>query len=481
LSTRREEDVRLRVLQFFNADPDHFDVVFCANATAAMKIVAEAFSAHPSGFSYKYHGDSHTSLIGIRELSNGAQCLFADVNVEGWLEAPPQGEGLGLFGWPAQSNFSGRRLPLNWSGELRSSRWNYYSLLDAASLLTTSPLDLSDTSAAPDFTALSFYKIFGFPDLGALIVRRDSCSILRKRRYFGGGTVDSLVATKTDFVARKNDSPHSYLEDGTIAFHSIIALDTAMSAYERLYGNPLNVSRHAFALGKLMHELLLGLRHGNGRKVCTMYGGGDFSSRSTQGPLIAFNLQKADGSWIGYAEVEKLASIKNIHIRVGGMCNPGGIEGYVGLRTWEIEQNYAAGHKCSDDNDIMNGKPTGAVRVSLGAMSTADDVLSLVKFVDEFYVEKNAHADMRLEMTVDTGSEFQVQSLIICVSLVRLASSVSTANATSDPIKSCGGFKIPAGLPWEVRPHGLAWDREWCLVHLGTHRALSQKVYIFLV
>lgn len=32
-----------------------------------------------------------------------------------------------------------------------------------------------------------------------------------------------------------------------------------------------------------------------------------------------------------------------------------------------------AGHVCWDDNDILRGKPTGAVRISFGYMSTYED------------------------------------------------------------------------------------------------------------
>lgn len=46
-----------------------------------------------------------------------------------------------------------------------------------------------------------------------------------------------------------------------------------------------------------------------------------------------------------------------------------------------------------------------------------------------------------------------------------------------DPIKSCGGFRISPGVSWEIRPHGLAWDREWCLIHLGTGAVIDQKRY----
>jgi molybdenum cofactor sulfurtransferase len=52
LSTLRVEDVRLRALQFLNADPLDFDLVFVANATAGIKLVAEALRALPGGFQY---------------------------------------------------------------------------------------------------------------------------------------------------------------------------------------------------------------------------------------------------------------------------------------------------------------------------------------------------------------------------------------------------------------------------------------------
>jgi selenocysteine lyase/cysteine desulfurase len=56
---------RKSVLQLFNASPDHFDVVFTPNATAGVKLVAEAFSQHDQGFEYRYHRDCHTSLVAL--------------------------------------------------------------------------------------------------------------------------------------------------------------------------------------------------------------------------------------------------------------------------------------------------------------------------------------------------------------------------------------------------------------------------------
>ena len=40
---------------------------------------------------------------------------------------------------------------------------------------------------------------------------------------------------------------------------------------------------------------------------------------------------------------------------------------------------------CWDDHDIMEGRPTGAVRVSFGYMSTYEDAAAVISFVREFF------------------------------------------------------------------------------------------------
>ncbi|KAH0405465.1 hypothetical protein KCU89_g40, partial [Aureobasidium melanogenum] len=107
-----------------------------------------------------------------------------------------------------------------------------YTLLDAAALASTSFLDLSDTATSPDFVAVSFYKIFGYPQLGALIVQRRSARPLLSRRYFGGGTVDMVTTSSEGWHVKKTDSPHDALEDGTPATHAIIAIKHAINCYQ---------------------------------------------------------------------------------------------------------------------------------------------------------------------------------------------------------------------------------------------------------
>ncbi|KAL6998952.1 Molybdenum cofactor sulfurase [Sarracenia purpurea var. burkii] len=91
------------------------------------------------------------------------------------------------------------------------------------------------------------------------------------------------------------------------------------------------------------------------------------------GPIVSFNLKRPDGSWFGYREVEKLASLSGIQLRTGCFCNPGACAKYLALSHLDLLSNIEAGHICWDDHDIIHGKPTGAVRVSFGYMSTFED------------------------------------------------------------------------------------------------------------
>ncbi|KXS21271.1 hypothetical protein M427DRAFT_27684 [Gonapodya prolifera JEL478] len=106
---------------------------------------------------------------------------------------------------PLQSNLSGRRFPLALLDRLLSNitfrppgtahmpfHVPTLIVLDAASYLSTTPLDLTRHPAHA--VAASFYKIFGFPTgVGVLVVRNDVVPLLWGRTYFGGGTVQGVV------------------------------------------------------------------------------------------------------------------------------------------------------------------------------------------------------------------------------------------------------------------------------------------------
>ena len=468
LSAKRIEDVRHRVLRLFNASADAFDIVFVANATAGIKLVADCFRDHTNGFWYGYHKDAHTSLVGVREVARNHKCFVSDEEVNGWITCNEfkqvGGSAMGLFAYPAQSNMNGRRLPLVWCDLIRNqdegNRKGVYTLLDAAALVSTSPLDLSDDCRAPDFTVMSFNKIFGFPDLGALIIRKASGHTLQHRKYFGGGTVEMVTCVKEQWHIKKENALHEQLEDGTLPVHSIIALDSALNVHKSLFGTFEQISLHTSFLANELYNGLRALRHHNGTPICEIYqdNRSSYGDAKIQGPIIGLNMRNHAGAWISNSEVEKLAAIKNIHLRSGGLCNPGGIASSLGLSPWEMKHNFSAGQRCGNENDIISGKPTSMIRLSMGAMSTLRDVRTFLDFVREFFVDDRGELQ-HASLEVTAAAEFHIEALMIY------------------PIKSCGGWRIPYDTPWDIRPEGLEWDREWCLVHQGSRASLSQKRY----
>ena len=128
---------------------------------------------------------NHTSVVGMREIvaERGGSIICLNENeILQQLDGNPMEETMAfkdnaLFAYPAQCNFSGRKYPLEWISAVQQgmlgrneegSRRRWYVLLDAASYVTTSPLDLKKHT--PDFLTISFYKMFGFPTgLGKLI------------------------------------------------------------------------------------------------------------------------------------------------------------------------------------------------------------------------------------------------------------------------------------------------------------------------
>ena len=486
LSSAAIENARRQALAFFKADPEYFDLIFVANATAAIKLVMDCMSDYSrpqGGFWYGYHRDCHTSLVGIREVATQGSCCFQDDEaVDDWLyaqetsgsmksEAGPKS--VNLFAFPGQSNMNGRRLPLAWPQRVRSSASHaseeIYSLLDAAALVATAPLDLSDPEKAPDFTALSFYKIFGFPDLGALIVRKAAGHVLGQRRYFGGGTVDMVINGSADdrqdggWYAKKSTSLHEMLEDGTPAFHSIAALSIGIDVHRQLFGSMSNVTKHASALVKYVYDEMSTLTHANETPLCHIYKdpSSTYGDSKSQGPTVAFNLRDSSGTWIGKSDVETLAIINNLQIRTGGLCNPGGIAASLRISPTEMRENYEEGVRCGGDIDEMHGKSTGVVRVSLGAMSSKADVDAFLGFLQLFVDTRPPRSPLRPESSSEK-SPVRAAPMEIKTSCLKVEETELEEHTC--PVASC---------------KGIFQSKDKLLAHLPDHRINQKRRYLW--
>ena len=178
-ATRYLESTRRSVLSYFNASADEYILVFTSNASGGLKLVGESFPFSPQG-RLLLTFDNHNSVNGIREFARakGANVDYAPLlapalrldreRLEMLLNlADPMCEN--LFAFPAQSNFSGVKHPLELVSSAQRRGWRV--LLDAAAFVPTNRLDLN--LVKPDFVVVSFYKMFGYPTgVGALLVRK---------------------------------------------------------------------------------------------------------------------------------------------------------------------------------------------------------------------------------------------------------------------------------------------------------------------
>lgn len=376
------EATRRAVLEWFNAALDYI-VVFTPNATGAIKLVAESFPFRPGG-ALLLTADNHNSVNGMRQFATarGATVDYARLTVpELRLDrldvtarlAEASGEAPRLFAFPAQSNFSGVKHPLDLVAEAQGHGWRV--LLDAAAYVPTNRLDLAQFR--PEFVALSFYKMFGFPTgVGCLLVRRDAVPEL-ERPWFAGGTVNFATVGRRAHLLSPGEAG---FEDGTLNFHSIPAVRTGLDHLASI-GIDLIETRVRCLTGWMLRELLA-LQHANGRPLVRIYGP---TTTAMRGSIVTMNFYDPGGHLLDYRRVEELAGERGISLRTGCFCNPGVGEAAEGITDDDIAAAMAATSDLSLPRFLQfithrSGKSAGAIRISFGVASTFDDAWAFRQF-----------------------------------------------------------------------------------------------------
>jgi molybdenum cofactor sulfurtransferase len=371
---------RRRVYEYFDADPAEYEVVFTPNATGALRIVGEAFPFE-KGSRYVLTADNHNSCNGIREYAHARGAGVAYVPLDPDLriaDLQPHlagaDAGLGnLFVFPAQSNFSGVKHPLEWVGQAQAL--GYRVFVDAAAYLPHNRLSLRQVK--PDYLCLSFYKMFGYPTgVGVLLAKADALRELH-RPWFCGGTVRFVSATSE--VCKPYVTGRGF-EDGTLNFLDIAAVPAGLDWLEKVGVDAIR--RHALGLTEVLLREGAALTHSDGAPLMRVYGPADTDRR---GASIAINVLDADGQVVFFKEVENRARAEGISIRTGYFCNPGAAE-------------YAFDHPardvsaCTEDDDFdihrysacLQSRPVGAIRVSLGVASNEADVRAFLRHLASY-------------------------------------------------------------------------------------------------
>jgi molybdenum cofactor sulfurtransferase len=439
-------ETRELVLNFLNIPKDEYIVVFTSGSTDGIKFIGYNFPIRE----FSYTLSNHNSILGLRGLLECKTNVLDDdtfniLNTWGDIK-----EGINLVAFPAECNFSGKLFNQDKIEELKDE--NTFVLLDTSKYLTTYKL-----YSRPDFIPVSFYKIFGeLTGLGALIIHKRTLPKLNKK-YFGGGTYSLNLSLEHTFKTR--DIPEC-LEDGTINFLSIIKLNNTIKQNPDYYSKNKSVELTKYSLTELKT-----LRHYNNIQLVEIYG---INENKEHGSIIAFNLKDHKDDYIGFKDVEKLCDINNIKIRTGCFCNPGACNKYLNISSETSKSHFEKGNKCWDMKDIIDGKPTGAIRISFGLNSSYDDVKKFILFLKNNYVISEEHIPM-----INTSTKSRISEIYIY------------------PIKGAQGFRVNN---WEITENGLKWDREFIVydkndksvtlksnVRLGLIRPEINKKFLRLV
>ncbi|XGW35392.1 hypothetical protein V3C99_018978, partial [Haemonchus contortus] len=439
------QDARLRVLEHFDVTMEEYAVVFTANATHALRLVADNFAfnersssetrfsttTHGKGSIFAYLRDSHNSVVGMREVVkdkvDGVVCADACENLLVKTECS-------LFAMTAMSNFCGRKYDLHFVAELERLGW--WICLDAASLVSTSPLSLREVR--PHFVAISFYKMFGYP------TGIDAIDRLRPRE-FAGGTVKQILSD--EFYSVLRDNIEERLEHGTLNYYAICALTKGFDDLKR-YGGIREISTNTMKIANEAFKMLSGKVHWNGKPAVRVYG---WKDAKMQGPIVTFNLLRDDGSFTGYSEVAKMASLYGIDLRTGCFCNSGACQMYLEHSNDQLRHYFEGGKECGDSMDLMGGRPTGAVRVSFGRQSTAEDIDALEQMIDYCF--------LGVQLPIDIDSSLKITNYSAIVSRIVIY-----------PVKSCRGIALDKGA---LTKTGFQYDRAFMIECCGT--PLTQK------
>jgi len=378
------ERARRQILAWFDVDESTHDVCFTANASTAIKLVAESYPFGP-GAALVLSADNHNSMNGIREYARRAGAAVCTLPLDAELRlADPEPRlidhavrGGGLVAVPAQSNFSGVRHPLALVGQARALGFDV--LLDIAAFAPGHSLSLRSCPA--DFAVLSFYKLFGLPtSVGALIARRDALARLR-RPWFAGGTI--VFASVAADIHRLH-AGHEGFEDGTADFLGIAALASGFALLDEV--GLARLAGHAGGLTRYLLDELAALRHANGAPLVELYGPQGARAMVDRGATVTLNVCDSRGQAIPYTAVEARARSAGVAVRGGCFCNPGAAEAAFGL-----DADALAGFLASSGHDLSLtrlsawlGRAVGAVRMSLGLANRRADVERAVAVVASF-------------------------------------------------------------------------------------------------
>lgn len=339
-ATQAYEGARRRVAQFFEAKPD--EVVFTANATAAINLVAWGFVAPrlKSGDCVVTTAlEHHSNLVPWQQVCQrtGAELVVLPVDEKGRLLLPDALPSNTCFvAATAVSNAIGTIVETSVILDL-AKKADVPLLLDIAQAAGHLPLD--DTMREADFLALSAHKMYGPMGVGVLVGRGNRLGETQPL-VFGGEMVDRVTEEKATF-----QSPPHCFEAGTPAVSSVAAFPPALDLLEE------------FGLATIRShekELLTGLIEGVSKiEGVSIVGPGDPEKQSGS---VALSLDGRDP-----AVVATLLDLEGVAVRSGWLC----AEPLLRQLGGPVLRASVAAYSTKDEIDRLLAALPGAMEASL--------------------------------------------------------------------------------------------------------------------
>jgi selenocysteine lyase/cysteine desulfurase len=136
------------------------------------------------------------------------------------------------------------------------------------------------------------------------------------RSYFSGGTLNAAIADEDFHVLKSNGRLSDLLEDGTVAFTSIVSVPYGLQLFASL--GHAQIHAHTTTLIDSLYAWLSAERYADtNTPLCIFYGERSSAPSSVAfGPTLNFNFLESTGRVIGYKTVDKMAIANKIFIRV---------------------------------------------------------------------------------------------------------------------------------------------------------------------
>ena len=341
------------LLNLFNVSNEEYNIFFYNNTTMAIRSLVNSFPfSNKSMFIYQV--DNHNSILGIRNIAIDKQTELLCV---GSTNPKKTGEDHSLYSYPLQSNFNGKKYPLNWINEFQNLKPNFsHVLIDCAAYLPSCNLNLKEYPA--NFVVFSLYKLFGIHG-GVLLIKKEIFNILNNL-FIPPIDYLSIIGSKSGLEVKKS--------------------------FENLF--KISIEEHVYNLTLKFHEKLNSFKHENNILICETYPK-EFKSIKEQGGVCTFNLRNIHNGPVHHEGIFISAISNNIFLRFGVHCNPGAT--YMALN-WKPDDIRRAtkDHEasCSLTASIMEGKHVGTVRVSFGYLSTEKELDELINFFESHFIDK---------------------------------------------------------------------------------------------